>query len=61
MLLKKTLPRSLANRWFEEGQIDMNGLFKGFQQFWRENGDIWVDKYEYQEAAPHLILIERSY
>ncbi len=39
----------------------MNGLFKGFQQFWRENGDIWVDKYEYQEAAPHLILIERSY
>ena len=36
--------------------IDMTGLLKGFQQFWRENSDIWVEKYEYKEAAPHLIL-----
>ncbi len=36
--------------------IDMTRLIKGFQQFWRENADIWVEKYEYKEAAPHLIL-----
>ncbi|MDR3188698.1 MAG: ATP-binding protein, partial [Prevotellaceae bacterium] len=24
---------------------------------WRENSDIWVEKYEYREAAPHLILM----
>jgi hypothetical protein len=53
---QETLPRSLANRWISDGKIDMSGLLKGFQQFWRENGDIWVDKYDYKEAAPHLIL-----
>jgi hypothetical protein len=39
-----------------DGTIDMNGLLKGFQDFWRENGEIWIEKYEYKEAAPHLIL-----
>jgi hypothetical protein len=34
----------------------MNGLLQGFQQFWRENSDVWVEKYDYKEAAPHLIL-----
>ena len=34
----------------------MNGLLKGFQEFWRENSEIWVEKYQYKEAAPHLIL-----
>ena len=43
--------------WIDrEGKIDMTGLLKGFQQFWRENSDIWVEKYDYKEAAPHLIL-----
>jgi hypothetical protein len=38
------------------GTIDMTGLLKGFQQFWRENSDIWIGKHDYKEAAPHLIL-----
>ena len=43
--------------WIDgQGKIDMTGLLKGFQQFWRENSDIWAEKYEYKEAAPHLIL-----
>ena len=36
--------------------IDMDGLLKAFQEFWRENSEIWIEKYEYKEAAPHLIL-----
>jgi hypothetical protein len=32
------------------------GLLKAFQEFLRENSEIWVEKYEYKEAAPHLIL-----
>lgn len=40
----------------DDNSIDMNGLLKGFQQFWRENSEIWVEKYQYREAAPHLIL-----
>jgi len=34
----------------------MNGLLKAFQEFWRENSEIWIEKYEYKEAAPHLVL-----
>jgi hypothetical protein len=28
-----------------------------FQQFWRENSEIWLKKFAYGEAAPHLILM----
>ncbi len=50
------MPQTLANRWIAGGALDMSGLLRGFQMFWRENADIWVDKYDYREAAPHLIL-----
>jgi len=47
---------SEKNVWVKEGKLDMNGLLQGFQEFWRENSDIWIEKYQYKEAAPHLIL-----
>jgi hypothetical protein len=43
-------------RYLKSGRIDMDYLLRDFQQFWRENSDIWVDKVMYREAAPHLIL-----
>ena len=51
------LHTQITNFWIDKtGHIDMSGLLKGFQQFWRENSDIWIEKYDYKEAAPHLIL-----
>ena len=44
-------------RYLKNGKIDMDYLMTDFQQFWRENSDIWVDKFEYRETAPHLILM----
>ena len=45
------------NIWVDSnGNLKLNALLKSFQQFWRENSDIWVEKYQYKEAAPHLIL-----
>jgi hypothetical protein len=38
------------------GKLDMKQLLRKFQQFWRENSEIWVNRYQYLEAAPHLIL-----
>jgi hypothetical protein len=47
----------VQNTWrTQDGGLDMDGLLKGFQEFWRENSDIWIEKYQYKEAAPHLIL-----
>ncbi len=39
-----------------EGTVDMRRLLTDFQYFWRENSDIWQERFEYKEAAPHLIL-----
>jgi hypothetical protein len=47
-----SMPKYLRN-----GKIDMNYLLSDFQELWRENSAIWVDKFDYKEAAPHLILM----
>jgi hypothetical protein len=39
------------------GRIDMDFLMRDFQQFWRENSQIWEERFDYKEAAPHLILM----
>lgn len=44
-------------RYLKNGKIDMDYLMADFQQFWRENSDVWVDKFDYRETAPHLILM----
>ncbi|MDR3187889.1 MAG: AAA-like domain-containing protein [Prevotellaceae bacterium] len=56
LLLQNPNTHSLP-RYLNTGRIDMDCLMRDFQQFWRENSDIWVEKYEYKEAAPHLILM----
>jgi hypothetical protein len=43
--------------YIKDGRIDMDLLMRDFQQFWRENSDIWLTKFDYEEAAPHLILM----
>jgi hypothetical protein len=48
-------------RYLKDGKIDMDFLIKDFQEFWRENSEIWINRYktklyEYDEAAPHLVL-----
>jgi hypothetical protein len=45
-----------APAYLVDGKLDMHRLLSDFQQFWREHSDIWVEKYQYKEAAPHLIL-----
>jgi hypothetical protein len=43
-------------RYLKDGRIDITMLLPDFQSFWRENSEIWIERYEYKEAAPHLIL-----
>jgi len=49
-------PDLIISRYMKNGKIDVNHLLADFQQFWRENSDIWIEKVQYKEAAPHLIL-----
>ncbi len=39
------------------GRFDMHAMLDEFQQFWRENSEAWLDRFDYREAAPHLILM----
>ncbi|MDR0815106.1 MAG: AAA-like domain-containing protein [Bacteroidales bacterium] len=43
-------------RYLKNGRIDMTYLLQDFQSFWSENSEIWIERYQYKEAAPHLIL-----
>ncbi|MDI6794364.1 MAG: AAA-like domain-containing protein [bacterium] len=39
-----------------DGRLEMKRLLGDFQKFWRQNSELWVERYQYKEAAPHLIL-----
>ena len=51
--MKLTIPQA---PWIIGDRLDMTGMLKAFQGFWRENSEIWQERYEYREAAPHIIL-----
>lgn len=53
---QQAIDKSYTYRWIENGNIQMNDLLREFQSFWRINSEIWVQQYQYREAAPHLIL-----
>jgi len=47
--------------YLKGGKININALLKDFQAFWRENSEIWLERYkenlyQYGEAAPHLVI-----
>ena len=50
-------PNAEIPRYLKNGGIDVDYLLQEFQQFWRENSDIWIERFHYKEAAPHLILM----
>jgi hypothetical protein len=41
----------------EDGTLDMDGLLREFQDFWRTNSEVWEQTVDYSEAFPHLLLM----
>ena len=39
-----------------DGRLDMAKLLTEFQQFFRENSEHWLGRFDYQEAGPQLLL-----
>ncbi|MCL2127077.1 MAG: ATP-binding protein [Treponema sp.] len=59
--IENTYKEYCPPRYIKDGKIDMDFLIKDFQNYWRENSEIWKTKYQtelyqYDEAAPHLVL-----
>ena len=44
--------------WFvlPDGSLNMEKLMVNFQEFFRENSEIWVERFDYKEAGPQLLL-----
>ena len=70
-IYKEIIPRELTETrqndfltrfnpdWVNEkdGSLNTKILFELFQQFWRENSEIWASHIAgYEEAAPHLVF-----
>ncbi len=39
-----------------DGTLDMDALLTAFQGFFRKNAERWIQRAEYREAGPHLVL-----
>ncbi len=38
------------------GRLDINKLLTAFQQFFRENSEHWMGRFDYREAGPQLLM-----
>ncbi len=49
---------TLRPEWYitPDGSLDMSGLLSGFQQFFREHSESWLERFDYKEAGPQLLL-----
>lgn len=68
-IYQEILPRELAygtqqsitqeTSWYQKPnkQLDIEKLLASFQQFFRENVDAWIEKFQYKEVGPHLLLM----
>jgi hypothetical protein len=50
---KYQIPRYLK----PDGNIDVDYLMRDFQKFWQLNNGIWLEKYDYPEAGPLLVMM----
>jgi hypothetical protein len=52
-----TMPQKTI--WYinSDGSLDMQKMLCEFTDFYRKNSAIWLEKFSYKEAGPHLLLM----
>jgi len=67
-IYQEVIPRELTweqqsgiihkSAWYitEDGRIDMTKLIAAFQQFFREHSESWLERFNYKEAGPQLLM-----
>ena len=67
-IYREIIPRELTwttqesliqqSAWYinADGSINMEKLMLDFQQFFRQNADAWIEKFDYKESGPQLLL-----
>lgn len=41
----------------ENGELNVERLLTKFTEFYRLNADIWIEKFDYKESGPHLLMM----
>ncbi|MBL7205138.1 MAG: ATP-binding protein [Desulfobacteraceae bacterium] len=49
---------TVQGSWYvrENGRLDVNKLMGAFQEFFREHSEHWVERFQYKEAGPQLLM-----
>lgn len=49
---------ALQTAWYvtDDGRLDMSKLTAAFQEFFREHSEHWVERFDYKEAGPQLLM-----
>jgi hypothetical protein len=57
-VMQLSLESSQWPAWYvqSDGRLDMDKLLTAFQAFFRENSEHWVERFQYKEAGPQLLL-----
>ena len=67
-IYREIIPRELTwttqngliqqSAWYlnTDGSINMQKLLLDFQQFFRQNADAWIERFDYKESGPQLLL-----
>jgi hypothetical protein len=53
---QETIAHEVAWYVTAEGRLDLEKLLAAFQQFFREHSEHWVERFDYREAGPQLLL-----
>jgi len=51
-----TIPHQTAWYVTADGRLDLDKLLAAFQEFFRESSEVWLERFQYKEAGPHLLL-----
>ena len=67
-IYREVIPRELMyaredmilqeTEWYvkPDGDLDVEGLLAAFQRFFREHSEHWIERFQYREAGPQLLL-----
>jgi hypothetical protein len=56
---EESLPMEIEAPFFvdKNNDLDMKKIMLAFQEFYRENAESWIDRFEFKESAHHLLMM----
>ena len=55
-VIQSGIPQETAWYLRPDGSLDLTRLLAAFQQFFREHSEHWVERFQYKEAGPQLLM-----